>query len=101
MDNLLYRIGLGLGIAIALLVCLFPMPYGYYTLVRFAAMAFLGCLAYGFYKDEKIPLCIIACSLVLLFQPFFKIVLGRTIWNIVDVVVAIALLLLWYKNKKK
>ena len=99
MDNLLYRIGLG--IAIALLVCLFPMPYGYYTLVRFAAMAFFGCLAYGFYKDEKIPLCIIACSLVLLFQPFFKIVLGRTIWNIVDVVVAIALLLLWYNNKKK
>ena len=33
MDNLLYKIGLGL--AVALIVCLFPMPYGYYTLVRF------------------------------------------------------------------
>ena len=27
MDNLLYKIGLGL--AVALIVCLFPMPYGY------------------------------------------------------------------------
>ena len=99
MNDMLYRIGLGL--ALALLVCLFPMPYGYYTLVRFSAMIIFGCMAYGFYKDEKIPLCVTACSLALLFQPFFKIALGRTMWNIVDVIVAIALVLLWYKNKKQ
>lgn len=98
MNDLLYRIGLGL--ALALLVCLFPMPYGYYTLVRFSAMIIFGYMAYGFYKDEKIPLCVTACSLALLFQPFFKIALGRVMWSIVDVVVAIALVLLWYKNKK-
>ena len=99
MDNLLYKIGLGL--AVALIVCLFPMPYGYYTLVRFVAMIIFGCMAYGFYKDEKIPLCVTACSLAILFQPIFKIALGRTMWNVVDVIVAIALVLLWYKNKKQ
>lgn len=31
-------------------------------------------------------------GLALLFQPFFKVVLGRQIWNIVDVIVRIGLL---------
>ena len=96
MDNLLYKIGLGL--AIALIVCLFPMPYGYYTLVRFAAMIILGCMAFNFYKNENILLCVVAVSLALLFQPFIKIAIGRTMWNVVDVIVTIALVLLWYKN---
>lgn len=102
MDNLLCKIGLGL--AIALIVCLFPMPYGYYTLVRFVAMIIFGCMAFNFYKEERQPLCVIAGSLALLFQPFFKIVLGRTLWNVVDVLVAIFLVILWYMenyNKNK
>ena len=96
MDKLLYKIGLGL--AVALIVCLFPMPYGYYTLVRFVAMIIFGCMAFSFYKNVNISLCVIASSLSLLFQPFFKIVLGRTMWNVIDVIVAIALVALWYKN---
>lgn len=102
MDNLFYKIGLGL--AIALIVCLFPMPYGYYTLVRFVAMIIFGCMAFNFYTNEKIPLCVMAGSLALLFQPFFKITLGRVMWNVVDVVVAILLVILWYMenyNKNK
>lgn len=39
-------------------------------------------------------------SLALLFQPFIKIALGRTIWNVVDVIVAILLMLLWMKERK-
>jgi len=97
MNNLLYKIGLGL--AIALLICLFPMPYGYYTLVRFAAMIIFACMAFHFYEKEKIPLCVVAASLALLFQPFLKISLGRAMWNVVDVVVAAALFFLWYKTK--
>lgn len=98
MNKTLYNVGLGL--AIALMLCLFPMPYGYYTLVRFASMIIFGCMAYGFYKEKKMPLCIIAGSLALLFQPFVKIVLGRAMWNIVDVIVAIGLVILWYINRK-
>ena len=86
-------------LAALLLLCLLPMPYGYYTLVRFAAMVVFGCMAFNFYKEERILLCVLAGSLALLFQPFFKLVLGRTIWNVVDVVVAILLVLLWAKNK--
>ncbi|MGN1264705.1 MAG: DUF6804 family protein [Muribaculaceae bacterium] len=82
----------GLALAIALLICLFPMPYGYYTLIRFAAMIIFGCMAVNFFILQKTTLCIIAASLAALFQPFAKIALGRTMWNVVDVIVAIALI---------
>ena len=55
-------------------------------------------MAFSFYKNENISLCVIAGSLALLFQPFFKIVLGITMRNVIDVIVAIALVALWYKN---
>ncbi len=98
MDKMLSNIGLGL--AVALLICLFPMPYGYYTLVRFVSMILFGCMAYSFYKEEKIPLCILFVALALLFQPFIKVALGRTMWNVIDVILAVALALLWYYNSK-
>ena len=99
MTQLLYKLGLGL--AIALIVCLFPMPYGYYTLVRFAAMIILGCMVYCYHKEGKMPLCILAGSLALLFQPLVKITLDRETWNFVDVAVALALILQWYRNHKQ
>lgn len=91
---------IGLGLAVALLICLFPMPYGYYTLVRFVSMILFGRMAYSFYKEEKIPLCILFVALALLFQPFIKVALGRTMWNVIDVILAVALALLWYYNSK-
>lgn len=99
MKTLIYHVGLCL--AIALLLCLAPMPYGYYTLVRFAAMVIFCCMAISFYKEDKIHLSIIALSLSLLFQPFLKIALGRTMWNVVDVIVASALIILWFKNNRR
>ena len=90
---------IGLGVAIALLICLFPMPYGYYTLVRVIVMVFFGCLAFSFNKEGKTNYAIAFGSVALLFQPFFKTALGREMWNIVDVIVAVALLILWYKHK--
>lgn len=63
-------------------------------------------LAYNYFnKAQKVTtLVLIFCSLALLFQPFIKIALGRVIWNVVDVFVAIFLVLLYTKenhiNKK-
>jgi hypothetical protein len=44
---------------------------------------------------------IIYIGLAILFQPFFKIALGRELWNVVDVVVAIGLIVSIFKNPKK
>ncbi|MBP5375385.1 MAG: hypothetical protein J6Y38_03525 [Bacteroidaceae bacterium] len=83
-----------------LLVCLLPMPYGYYTFVRFVSMVAFGVMAYRYYTQHKMALTITFASLALLFQPFIKIALGRTMWNIVDVIVAILLVWLWIKERK-
>jgi hypothetical protein len=36
-----------------------------------------------------------------LFQPFFKIALGRELWNIVDVIVAIGLIITLFLDKQQ
>ena len=84
---------------LALLLCLFPMPYGYFILVRCLTMAVFAVMAYHYYKAENhamIGLCVVV---LLLFQPFFKIPLGREIWNIVDVIVAIGLAVILWRGR--
>ena len=80
-----------LALAALLLLCLADMPYGFYQLVRFIAMVSFAYFSYEYFKDEKDKLGFAFAALALLFQPFFKIALGRTIWNVLDVVVAIGL----------
>ena len=76
-----------------MLLCLAPMPYGYFQLVRFLSTIFFGVMAYRYYMERKEWLAYTFGTLALLFQPFYKIALGRTVWNIVDVIVAIGLLI--------
>ena len=58
-----------------------------------------GVMAYRYYTQHKVALMITFSSLALLFQPLIKITLGRTMWNIVDVIVAVLLIVLWVKDK--
>ena len=88
-------------LAVALLLCLFPLPYGFYTIIRFAVSIIAGCWAYQFYKNNKIPLTIIAGAIVILFQPLIKIVLDRTTWNILDVILAILCIIMVWLPKKQ
>jgi len=85
-------------LAAMLLLCLFRMPYGYYELVRFVSMVAFAVMAYSYYDEKRNGLAVTFGALALLFQPFFKIALGRTIWNIVDVAVAVLLVVLVVKN---
>ena len=86
---------------VLLLLCLAPMPYGYYQLVRFVAMVVFGVMAYKYYEEKKNVLAITFGALALLFQPFVKVALGRTMWNVMDVVVAIGLIVLYYKERNQ
>ena len=104
-------------LSVLLLLCLVPMPYGYYQLVRFIAMTVFGVMAWLFYATRntpglcapeeqkgyikvdsttilsKVSMAIVFGALALLFQPFLKISLVRTIWNIIDI--AVVVLLIW------
>ena len=88
-------------IAAIMLLCLAPMPYGYFQLVRFLSTLAFGVMAYRYYQEKKDWLTYTCGTLALLFQPFYKIALGRTVWNIVDVIVAIGLIILFIYEWKK
>jgi len=90
-----------IGLAILLLLCLADMPYGYFQFVRFISLVGFGLLAYQANDQGKQSEAIIYVVLALLFQPFFKISLGRTLWNIVDVIIAIGLLLSVFSATKE
>ena len=93
-----------LALAVMLLLCLAPMPYGFFMLVRFVMMVACGWLAYRYYTMNKVAATWVFGVLALLFQPIYKIALGRTVWNVIDVIVAllmIALFIMELRREKK
>ncbi len=79
-------------LAILFFLCLANMPYGYYQFVRFISLIGFGILAYLAMTNNSQTELVIYASLALLFQPFYKISLGRELWNIVDFIVATTLI---------
>lgn len=88
-------------LSILFFLCLADMPYGYYQFVRFAGLLGFALLAYKAHEQGRQTEMIIYGGLALLFQPFFKIALGRQMWNIVDVVVGVGLLISIFLNLRK
>ena len=82
-----------------LLLCVFPMPYGYFTIVRIVTTIISGYLAYNYYTESKKELTLAFAVIAVLFQPFIKFALGREIWLVVDVIVAILLIVLALKKQ--
>lgn len=87
-------------LAVLLFLCLIDMPYGFYQFVRFAALIGFSVLAYQANQQGGQAEMIIFGALALLFQPLFKIALGREMWNLVDVLVGIGLLLSIFMKPK-
>lgn len=74
------------------------MPYGYYQFVRFAAMVGFAYLAYSANEQHHKNEMVLYIALAILFQPFIKIALGRTNWNIVDLIVSLGLVISVFKD---
>ena len=88
-------------LTIILFFCLFDMPYSYYQFVRFVAMVGFAYFAYSANEENNKNKVFVYIALALLFQPFVKIALGRTFWNIVAVSVGVGLLLSLMTTKKE
>lgn len=100
MNNIRPLTWIKLGIIAIMILCLLPMPYGFYNLVRFVSMIGFAILAYSAFNEGRKPLAITYGCLALMFQPFIKLVLGREVWNFVDILVAIFLLIVIIKNRE-
>lgn len=81
--------------------CLLDWQYGYFQLVRFLGMVGFAILAYNQYRRNQVLFGLWLLSAVLI-NPIFKISLGRTIWNIVDVIWAVLLVVsIFYQGQVK
>ena len=88
-------------LAVLFFLCLIDLPYGYYQLVRFAGMLGFALLAYTSYEKGYKAEVIIYIALVILFQPILKVALGRSIWNMVDLIVGAGLIVSLFVKPKK
>ena len=84
-------------LAILFIGCLADWEYGYYQFVRFVGM--IGFLLLANFDKEDKPILVLWISSAILINPIFKIALGRTIWNIVDVIWAIILIVSLVKER--
>ena len=75
-----------------LFLCLLDMPYGYYQFVRLAATASFLYLAYITKTSGQGVIPVVYFLLALLFQPIIMVSFEKEIWNVIDVIVAIGLL---------
>ncbi len=80
-------------LSILYIICLFDMPYVYFQFVRFSSMIGFAVLAFICYKNKRYVELILYIGLIVLFQPIIKIALGRTIWNIVDIIIGTFLII--------
>ncbi|MFS4455822.1 DUF6804 family protein [Maribacter sp. 2304DJ31-5] len=80
--------------------CLFDWNYSYYQLVRFIGMVGFGILAYNNYQQNKTWFLIWLSSAVLI-NPILKIALGRELWNVIDIIWAVLLMISIFSNKQK
>lgn len=82
-----------------LLLCLLPLPYGLYILFRLVIAVIAGIWAYRAYMAGRVTEAVIAGVVALVFQPFFKLMLGRLLWCVVDVILIVFLILIFMRKR--
>lgn len=79
-------------ISVLLLGCLAKMPYGYYQFIRIATCIGFGWLAFKEFEVKRNIIGLLCLGAAILLNPILKIYLGRKLWNEVDLILAIALI---------
>ena len=77
-----------------LLGCLLKMPYGYYQFVRLVACIGFGSLVYYEYEAKHYFQVVFCIAAALLFNPLRPVYFKRDIWQIIDELIAM-LLVIW------
>ena len=78
-----------LGTAVMLLFAIFPLPYGYYTLLRLVVSVSSGISAFHSLENKKTGLALAFGLILLLFNPIIPIYLDKGTWIIIDIMIGI------------
>tara|TARA_B110001469_G_C9587113_1_gene291285 strand:+ start:875 stop:1186 length:312 start_codon:yes stop_codon:yes gene_type:complete len=88
-------------LAVLFVLCLADMPYGYFQFVRFLGMIGFAFLAFDEFEKENKGWSIFYIASAVLINPIFKISLGRELWNIIDIIWAIILVVTIFHKRYK
>lgn len=88
-------------LAIFLFGALAPMPYSYYELLRVFAILIFSIKALFAYKEKEFMHVFLYLFLFIIFQPFYKLHIGKPLWNIIDVLVGTYFIINLRKSKTK
>ena len=78
-------------LSVLLFACIYKMPYGYFQMVRLVGCALFVWLAYLEYKENRIITTALCVGCALLFNPIVKVYFKRDLWNDIDVIISIGL----------
>jgi hypothetical protein len=79
----------------ALIMALFPMPYGYYQLLRVLIFLIAIFLASTSFKARRDVWVWGFAAMAIIYNPLFPLSLGREIWSVVNVATIVMLLMHW------
>lgn len=85
---------------ILLLLAILPLPYGYYTLLRLVVCLTAAFLAWFSYKAQKVSWMWVMGFIALIFNPLIPLHLGRELWFIIDLIVAVVFGIFLLKFRK-
>jgi len=82
-----------------LLFAIFPLPYGYYQLLRIVVTISSGISAYKAYENKNQGLSIAFAIVLILFNPIMPIYLDKGTWVVFDITVGIFFGINGFKEK--
>lgn len=83
-----------LGPTALLFLAILPMPYGYYTVLRFVVSISAAIICFNTYqKDQELRPWVIMFGLIaILFNPLIPVHLTRSIWAPIDIICGLVFL---------
>ena len=86
-------------LSILFIGALFKMPFYYYEIMRFLGMVGFSILGYKALIKENQIFMVIWFSSALFINPFFKITLIKPVWNVIDIIWVILLVISIFNKK--
>lgn len=80
-------------VAVLLLLTTFSMPEDFYRLVSFVVVVAFSILAYNSHVNRKLVEMGTYLGLILVLQPFYSFDISRTVYIIINLVIAVGLIL--------
>lgn len=85
----------------SLTIAMFPMPYGYYQILRFLIFILMGYIAFNEYNDKYLnKIFVLSIILVILYNPLKPIFFTRNIWLFINIYSILSILFIFFLSQK-